>query len=1200
MLRHILAFELRQQFSNPVLWIVAVVFALLAFGASSSDAVRVGGAIGNVWRNAPTVVIALLNGFAVFSMLLVVIFVAGGALRDFDTRTAELFFTTPVKKRDYLLGRFLGGYLATVGVMVCVAIGILLGTLMPWLDPERLGPTSLVPYAWTFGVLLLPNLLFVSAMLFCLAVTTRSMLATYIGVIAFFAISIVTGTLTADLDTRWIGALIDPFGQQAISDVTRYWSADESNTQLPAFDGVLVANRLLWTGIALLLVWLSYRLFRTDREGLSLRLRRRRTVLAAGGLAAPVSGTVAIPKVALQATPAAQWRQFLHQAWFDTRGVLKGVPLLVMLVIGLFVLVTNLYFGDQMFGTTIYPTTGRMNELIGGSLSIFLLIIVTFYAGELVFRERAQRIAEVTDAYPNADWIPLAAKATALTAVTFAFYAVGIIAGLLNQLVRGYYNVEIDLYLQQMLLTCVPAAMTGVLAMFLMVAFNNKAVGYLLMLVYIASRIAFGLLDLDNFLYRPLGAPPLTHSDMNGFGHFLIGHLWFRAYWGAFIAALFVLGLLLWVRGNRASGRERLREARRRLNFATGSALAVSLLAFVGIGAFIYYNTMVLASRTRVDPYLPGDRALDRQAVYETTYAGLKGLPQPKISDVHVGIDLYPTERRVDSRIRYRVHNPHDEPIAMLHLEILPAFEQRRIELGGATVARADIDQGVWQYTLDQPLQPGEERDFEFELRFAAQGFSNSRGQTQIVDNGSFINSGFLPSFGYNERRQIIDRNERRKRDLGEVPRMAKIDDESARQHYVFGDDADWITFETIVSTDPDQIALAPGYLQGEWNADGRRYFHYKMDAPMVAFAAWLSARWEVRRDRWNDVAIEVYYHPAHHWNVDRMIEASQKSFDYFTREFTPYQFRQLRILEFPRYESFAQSFANTVPYSESIGFIADLRDKDAIDYVFYVTAHEVAHQWWGHQVIGANQQGSTMLIESLAQYSALMVMEKEYGPQRMRQFLKYELDGYLRGRGGELIEELPLSLVENQQYIHYRKGSLVFYALRDAIGEDALNAVLRRFLQDKAFQSAPYTNTREFLAYLREGTDPRHHGLIEELFERIVFYDNRVTTAQAELLDDGRYKVRLVLHSAKFEADGRGKETALALGIDVDIGVFARPDGGKEKDETVLYLQKHRIDQQTTTLEIIVDGKPFDAGIDPYNKLIDRVSDDNRRKLSL
>ena len=267
---------------------------------------------------------------------------------------------------------------------------------------------------------------------------------------------------------------------------------------------------------------------------------------------------------------------------------------------------------------------------------------------------------------------------------------------------------------------------------------------------------------------------------------------------------------------------------------------------------------------------------------------------------------------------------------------------------------------------------------------------------------------------------------------------------------------------------------------------------------------------------------------------------------------------------------------------------------------MFYITAHEAAHQWWAHQVIGADVQGSTMLSESLAQYSALMVMEKEYGPRKMRKFLKYELDRYLRSRAMERIEELPLALVENQQYIHYNKGSLAWYALRDAIGEETLNAVLKLFLQQYAFQPPPYPTTRELMAMLRAGTDPKHHALIEDLFEKIVFFDNRATTATAKKRDDGKYVVTLELHAAKLEAAGKGEEKELALGDEIDVGIFARPASGKEDDEKVLYLKKHRFTGADTTLELVVDGEPFDAGIDPYNKLIDRVPDDNRRSVTL
>ncbi len=1193
MFRTIFAFELRQQFSSPVFWVVFSVFALLAFGAASSDAVQVGGAIGNVNRNAPYVIVYLLGAFISLAMLLAVIFIGGAALRDFDNRTAELFFTTPVKKRDYLLGRFAGGLGMAGLIMLGVALGIFVGTFMPWVDAERLGPTTAAPYLWALAVLILPNLFFMGALLFCLAVATRSMLMTYVGVIAFLVFNIVTETLTADLDTRWVGALIDPYGMAAVETATRYWSISERNTQLPPLSGLLLANRAIWMALGALLLWAAWRLFRTDREGWTLR---RRNAAAAPLSATPRAAPLVIPAVTLATGPAAQVRQFLHQAGFDLKGVLRGVPLLVMGLFGLMILIVNLSFGMEMFGTPRYPTTATMVGLITGSYSLFLLIIVVFYAGELVFRERSARIAEVTDAYPNADWIALASKLVALTGVVLLFYASGIAVTIVYQLIRGGVAIEPGLYLSRMLIECSGFVLMGVLALFLQVVSNNKFIGYLLMLVYLVLRATMGFLDLDDLLYRPFGTPPLPYSDMNGYGHFLIGWSWLRLYWGSFAVLLFIAALVFWVRGNRASFRERLREARRRFGPGPAVAAVLALAAFVGSGLFVFHNTH------RLNEYVPGDVALDRQADYERKYRQYKGIAQPRIIRMRVDVDIYPETRSAQVRGHYRLKNRHAEAIDTLHVVVPAGFRAGQVALDFAAhevVLQDDVlDYAI--YRLAEPLAPGAEMDFDFRLTLEQKGFPNDRAQTAVVDNGSFFNSFLFPQFGYLESNQIVDRNERRKRDLGEVPRMASIDDEAARANTYISGDADWLEFETTVSTAPDQIALAPGYLQREWIEDGRRYFRYTMDVPMLNFAAWLSARWEVARGEWNGLPIEVYHDPKHVWNVARMIEAAQKSLDYFSTHFTPYQHRQLRILEFPGYAGFAQAFANTVPYSEAIGFVTDLRDEDKIDYVFYVTAHEVAHQWWAHQVIGANVQGSTMLSESLAQYSALMVMEKEYGRARMRKFLKYELDRYLMSRAMEQREELPLALVENQQYIHYQKGSLVFYALREAIGETTLNAILKRFLEDKGYQEPPYTTSRELLAYLREGTDPRFHPLIEDLFEKIVFFDNRAVEATAVKREDGRYAVTLKLHAAKFEADGQGKENEVPVTDEIEVGIFARPKGGKEDDESVLYLARHRFEQTETTLELVVDGEPYDAGIDPYNKLIDRVSDDNRRRVTL
>ncbi|MGB0262971.1 MAG: M1 family aminopeptidase, partial [Henriciella sp.] len=397
------------------------------------------------------------------------------------------------------------------------------------------------------------------------------------------------------------------------------------------------------------------------------------------------------------------------------------------------------------------------------------------------------------------------------------------------------------------------------------------------------------------------------------------------------------------------------------------------------------------------------------------------------------------------------------------------------------------------------------------------------------------------------------------------------------------------------------QIAVAPGYLEREWDEGDRRYFEYVMDAPILNFYSWLSARYAVAERDWNGTLLQVFYHPEHDWNIERMLEASEDSLSYFSDAFSPFQYRQFRIFEFPAYESFAQSFPNSIPYSEDIGFIADLRDPDDLDYVYYVTAHEAAHQWWAHQVMAANVQGGTMLIETLAQYGALMVMKQEYGEDAMRRFLKYELDNYLSSRGAEALEELPLYKVENQAYIHYRKGAVIMYALQDYIGEDVVNRTLSRLIDLRAFQGDPYATTLDFLNLLREEAGPEWDDLITDFFERIIIFDLKTTGATKRALGDNLWEVTLAVEAGKFVADGAGIQTEEPIDYMVDIGIFTRDlEGSISGSDHVLFMEKRRVNEDQMQFVITVEGEPVWAGIDPYNKLIDRNTDDNLMPVSL
>lgn len=1192
MFSEILRFELRYQLRSPVFWLASLVFFLLTFGAVTTDAIIIGGSIGNIDRNAPYVITQIMAIMGIIGVWVAVAMVAGTVIRDYDNGTAALFFTTRVKKRHYLAGRFLGAFVATVLVFLGVALAITIGSAMPWLDPERVGPFRITPYVTALAWLVIPNLFLMSAIFFAVATATRSMMWTYVSVVGFFVLYSVAGTLLSDIENESLAAILDPFGFAGLQIATRYWTVAERNTQIIGLEGPLLTNRLVWVGLAVLILAVTYVRFTFTQKETRKKEKKRKLVEQQDERADSMHTTLALPAVTRDFSATGNARRLLRQMRLETTTVLRGLPFLILLALGIFNIVGASTTINQLFGTTVYPVTHLMLQVIAGSFLLFLVIILAFYSGEAVFRDRELNVHDVHGALPAPNWVFWGAKLLALLAVLMMLLLVAVLTGVAIQTWRGYTHYEAGLYgLGFIIRLGWPFALIAVLALALHVFSNNKYVGFLLIVLYFISAPVLAALDYDHNLYSYAASPPAPYSDMNGYGHFLPGQFWFHLYWSFFAVLLVAAIHLFWVRGRETALRFRLALARQRLRTPVALTIAAAALGFAATGGWIYYNTNVL------NEYIPDDVQQARQERYEKEYGRYESAPEPRITAVYAEVDIHPYDRAVEVRGRYTLRNRTELPLDSVRFTIARTLRIDRFDLPGAAAVLEDEEVGFYIYALEEPWSPGEERTLEFTVGVDETGFTNGVGNTAVVHNGTFINNfAHFPHIGYAGQFELGDPNERRKRGLPPVERMPKLDDEAARMNTYISPEADWIEYETIVSTAADQIALAPGRLQREWEEDGRRYFHYRADSPILPIFAYLSADWEVARDRWNDVDIAIYHHPDHPYNVQRMIDATRKSLDYYTREFSPFQFSQVRIVEFPRYAQFAQSLPNLIPFSESIGFIArlDEDDEEAIDYVFYVTAHEVAHQWWAHQVIGANVQGATVMVETLAQYSALMVMEKEYGRDQMRRFLKYELDNYLSSRGGELIEELPLMLVENQPYIHYRKGSLVMYALRDYIGEAALNRALARFIRDKGFQQPPYTTTRELLSYIEAEVPPEQMGLIDDLFREITLFENRVEEASYSPTDDGRYRVSIAVEARKYRASGEGEETEVPMDGWVDIGVFGEDAEGAPPEGRILHFEKHRIQGPNATVEVVVDEVPLRAGIDPFNKLIDRQPENN------
>jgi ABC-2 type transport system permease protein len=1178
---------------KPMIYIFIFIVALLVFGAVVSDNVIIGGVFGDVKKNAPTVVanyVAILN---IFGLLFATAFFNNAALRDYQYGFQEIMFTTPINKNDYFFGRFCGAWLLStlvmLGIYLAFVAGAAIGPAMHWIGAERVGPTPWLAFLTSYLLFVVPNMFFAGAIIFALATQFKSTIISFVGTLFIIIGYIVSLNLASDIDNQATAALIDVFGIAAYTLDTEYFTPLERNTLAPAFSGYLLLNRMLWFAVGLVILFIA-----AYRFSFATKNSKQKKQSKKGAKATAVPQPLAKP---VRSTPAAQhtgWATFGSFFKTNALSIGKSTTFVILLLFAIILLVSNLWGGFEYFGLKSYPVTYKMIDEISSLANLFVLIVLVFFSGELVWRDRDSHLNEVVDATPHHSVISLLAKTASLVVLGSVLHLVLILVGMLYQTFNGYTNYEVGVYLTDFLTDgFVLYLVWGTFLVFLQVLVNQKYLGYFVSVLFLFMLdVVFSIIHVESKMFLLGETPQTAYSDMNGFGPASTAQFWFSNYWVLFGLLSLIIAGLFWPRGLNHSLKDRFATSRKSLGRSYFGTLGFFGLAWLAVGAFVFYNTQVL------NPYKTSKERELMQVQYEKDYKKYENVPLPMVTDLTYYIDIYPAERTVKAKVDLLLRNNADRPIDSLHFT-LDTDDPIQLDIPNSKRVFFDEKLGYCIYQLHSPLQPGDSLRMVTHYAYAAKGFENEVTNMSVLTNGTFFNNrDILPGYGYQTGIELSDKNKRRKYDLPERARMPELQancTDLCRKNYISGGRADWVNVETYISTSADQIAIAPGSLLKTTEKDGRRQYHYRLDHPSQNFYSFMSADYQVATRKWEGIDLEVYYDRKHAINVDRMLDAMQKSLAYYTTHFGPYYHQQARIIEFPRYASFAQAFPGTMPYSEAIGFIIDLEGEDKNNVIDAVIAHEIAHQYWAHQVIGAEMQGATMLSESFAEYSALMVMKQETTPLQMKDLLKYDLQRYLRGRSSESDKELPLMKVENQGHIHYGKGAVILYALQNYIGEDSLNLALKNFLEAYRYQDPPYPTSLDFMRYLKPQVPDSLQYLIKDWFEDITLYDLRLKEVTSTKTSDGKYELTLDLIAKKTKADPDGTITEVPIADWVDIGFYA-----DNEEKELVFQQRVYLDQENAQLKFVLDSLPAEAAVDPLRLLIDRIYDDNSKKVTL
>jgi ABC-2 type transport system permease protein len=1196
MLINIARFEFRYLLRNPLVWITAAVGFAMVFFSMNLEGWELGSE-GGLVRNSAYATLRNSLMFTLMFMFVSASFVANAVIRDDETGYGPIIRSTPITKFEYVIGRFLGAYAITAACMLVLPVGSLLGTLMPWANPANLGPNRITDHLYAYFLIALPNLLTHSAIFFALATITRSMMATYLAVISFlFAFfSLQEGLVRPQLNA--VVAIGEPFAARATKDAVRYWTIAERNAMLPDFGGALLYNRLLWIGVSVLCLAVAYAVYRFADRGMSKRERKKlkRDAQASPSEQSSTPGYASGQLVGLpEALPTSAARRALMwlRVKFEFRQVILSPAFPVLLVFGMFQTVFALAERSPAYQPE-YPTTLSLIPEIEDAFGLVLMVVAVYYAGELVWRERDRRVHELIDATPIPNWAYVVPKTMALGLVLVSVLLCNVSAAVALQLSNGFTDIELGKYvLWYVLPDSFDMLLLAAVAILVQSLSPHKIVGWGVMLLFMLwqelNRVArFVNHNLLNYGETP--AMPL--SDLNGAAFFWKGAWTVRLYWGALAVVLLLIAHLLWRRGTEIRLKPRLVLARRRLAGAPGLVGAAALLTFAATGAYAYYNTNIL------NEYRTKEESEIAAADFERRFGKYKGLPQPSLEEATLDIALDPHERRAVTKGRYLLRNLTAQPIADLYVS-LPVKDG--LELTSFTVAgaRQIVNEEKYNYRiyrLARPMQPNDALPLTFETRRWHRGFRNGSQNTMILENGTLLTEEeLIPILGTHYGSPIQDPETRRKYGLPRLAESPKLENLRATSGVSFPNG--WIKkFDVTLSTAADQTPIAPGKKISDVTRDGRRTARFVSTAPTRLRFSIQSARYAEKHRKHGAVDLAVYYHPRHHWNVDRMLDAMAASLDYYQANFGPYQNDHFRVIEFPGYRGYAEAYAGTIAFSESAGFTGDYSKEDSFDFVTGMTVHEFAHQWWPGQMAGAEMEGYMVFVETLAQYSAQMVMKQVHGEDQIRRYLQYELDRYLGGRAWET-NEPPLARVGGQSYIAYRKGALVMYLLTKRLGEDGVNRALRNMLARYKFKGAPYPRTLELIAALRaEAKTPEDQALITDLFERVTIYDLRVDAPAATQRADGRWDVTIPVAAKKFYVAGEGVETETPLAERIEVGLFtAEPGGDAFHQSDVLMMERQPIRSGVQVLKFVTEKKPAFAGVDPYNFYIDRNSADN------
>jgi len=975
-------------------------------------------------------------------------------LRDTSNNMTELINTTPISHNKRWLLRY--------GTVVCLFLLLFVLSFS----------TILVAYTLEFGfstellahtilnliLLVLPSIMITSAFALWLSTYWQSAMVMYASIATFGISYLILGSLTGSpvlagssvLNDTFYNAMLwlDPYGISAL--------LDNINSANAYINNQLLINRLIYIFLSVAVVYIVLNKKVTtkvskqrNRKGSSnkgnqaTRTSKRLTSLM------PVSPFIQLIKVSLIALLHSRVTQIIILIW----------PMLIFNEV-----LSGLGYAEAL---SVISTNSidALNLVAFDMFSVFGAFVVALWSWFICSRDKSYSIAELIAAAPISNRQLVGSQIIALGLMILILLLLTFVGSSLAELMAGSEWIFTH-YLMQLSLSGLPLLMLGTLFICIHHLCRSSAIsgGIVSLIILIKFTAIMTSLGLTHTLWNIADSPLQAPDNFWGYGASLSVYLPYMTVW-----LIACIGMVLFAISRSHRGTALGKLSIRGLPKTVLLSLSVALLAGMS-----FHFALV-----KEKPLTNSDKREAWQAQYEHSFSDWKNKPQPSIVHIDSEIDIYPTQQWANFKLRYTIENRTTTPISEVLIGRHGNYDYGHIKLDGAELIELDtaLNQGI--YKLSKKLMPGEQKIMQAEFNFKQSQYWPHRSHQVVKPEFSYLRANpLLPTIGYQAQYQLESSSIRTKYNLETIKSLAPSElfkDETSESGTY-----QWATLSTVISTQKNHNAISQGELVSNWQEGERSYFKFKTRKPVRAIPTWLSVPYSSLSQETQSTTLNVYA-PNNNEAAQVNLKAMTDTLAWFAKHISPYSGAQLNLIAAPEVGSSGYALPQIMLISNKLGFRAKPSLNAGFDQRYRRTVHETAHQWFGYDLGNGVPKERSFLVESMAKYIELVVIEKHYGYEAMHALVESEQKRFESSQRNNLQKPVALIDATREADIHSR-ATLAFAKLRTLVGDETIATALKSLWLQHAYPKTPATSM-DFIRALKRSTSQQHHEVINELF---------------------------------------------------------------------------------------------------------------------